>query len=97
MGAPKKAVVKEILRKKPRGPHKVIRPLTPAEIEQAKKLKFNTPISVPDGQFKFKRAWVIKEIPTGENQIDQYLVTFGKGKPSAVLAMTAIHAACLVR
>ena len=96
MGAPKKAVVKEVIRKV-RGPHKIVKPSTPAEIEQAKKLKFNTPISVPDGQFKFKRAWILKEIPTGENQIDQYQITFGKGKERAVLAMTAIHAACLAR
>ena len=100
MGAPKKAVTKEVIRKV-RGPHKIVKPLTPAEIEQAKKLKPNTPITVNTSKdanvFKGKRAWILKEIPTGENQIDQYQITFGKGKERAVLAMTAIHAACLVR
>ena len=61
------------------------------------KLTPNMAVSIPDGNFKFKRAWILKEIPTGENQIDQYQITFGKGKERAVLAMTAIHAACLAR
>ena len=61
------------------------------------KLTPNMAVSIPDGPYKFKRAWILKEIPTGENQIDQYQITFGKGKERAVLAMTAIHAACLAR
>jgi len=98
MGAPKKAT-KEVVRKV-RGPYKIVKPLTPAELEQAKKLKPNTPITINVSKdvnvFKGKRAWVLKEIPTGENQIDQYQITFGKGKERAVVAMTAIHAARLV-
>ena len=100
MGAPKKAVVKEVVRKV-RGPHKIVKPLTPAEIEQAKKLEPNTPITVNTSKdanvFKGKRAWILKEIPTGENKIDQYMITFGKGKPRATVAITAIHDASLVK
>ena len=61
------------------------------------KLTPNMAVSIPDGNFKFKRAWVIKEVPTGENKIDQYMITFGKDKPRATVTITAIHDASLVR
>ena len=57
----------------------------------------NTAVSIPDGDFKFKPAWILKEIPTDENKIDQYMITFGKGKPRATVALTAIHDASLVK
>ena len=52
---------------------------------------------IREGVFRYKRAWIIKEIPTGENKIDQYMITFGKGKPRATVAITAIHDASLVK
>ena len=61
------------------------------------KLTPNMAISIPDGDFRYKRAWIIKEIPTDENKIDQYMITFGKGKPRATVAISAIHDASLVR
>ena len=96
MGATRKApvIAQKVKRVAKTGKVAVVK----TELEKmSDKLTPNMAVSIPDGNFKFKRAWVIKEIPTGENQIDQYQVTFGKGKERAVLAMTAIHAACLVR
>lgn len=61
------------------------------------KLTPNMAVSIPDGDFKFKRAWILKEIPTDENKLDQYMITFGKGKPRATVAITAIHDASLVK
>ena len=96
MGATRKAPVIEQKVKRVVKTGKVA--VVKTELEKmSDKLTPNMAVSIPDGNFKFKRAWVIKEIPTGENQIDQYQVTFGKGKERAVLAMTAIHAACLAR
>ena len=96
MGAARKAPVVEQRVKKVVKAGKVAAVKTELE-KMSDKLTPNMAVSIPDGNFKFKRAWVIKEIPTGENQIDQYQITFGKGKERAVLAMTAIHAACLAR
>lgn len=61
------------------------------------KLKPGTAISIPDGNYTYKRAWIIKEIPTAENAMDQYMITLGKGKPRMVMSMSAIHAAELVK
>ena len=60
------------------------------------KLTPNMAVSIPDGKFRYKRAWIIKEIPTEKNKTDQYMITFGKGKPRATVAITAIHDASLV-
>ena len=61
------------------------------------KLTPNMAVSIPDGVFRYKRAWIIKEIPTGEGKIDQYMITFGKDKPRATVAISAIHDASLVK
>ena len=96
MGATRKAPVIEQKVKKVVKTGKVA--IVKTELEKmSDKLTSNMAVSIPDGPYKFKRAWILKEIPTGENQIDQYQITFGKGKERAVLAMTAIHAACLAR
>ena len=96
MGAARKAPVVEQRVKKVVKTGKVA--IVKTELEKmSDKLTPNMAVSIPDGDFRYKRAWIIKEIPTGEKQIDQYQITFGKGKERAVLAMTAIHAACLAR
>ena len=61
------------------------------------KLTPNMAVSIPDGDFRYKRAWIIKEIPTGEGKLDQYMITFGKSEPRATVAISAIHDASLVR
>ena len=61
------------------------------------KLTPNMAVSIPDGDFRYKRAWIIKEVPTGDGKLDQYMITFGKGKPRATVAISAIHDASLVK
>lgn len=96
MGATKKAPVTKQKVKKVAKAEKTAAVKT--ELEKVKnKLTPNMAVSIPDGDFKFKRAWIIKEIPTGEHQNDQYMITFGKGKPRATVAITAIHDASLVK
>ena len=96
MGAARKAPVIEQKVKKVVKTGKVA--VIKTELEKmSDKLTPNTAVSIPDGVFRYKRAWIIKEIPTGENKIDQYMITFGKGKPRATVAISAIHDASLVR
>ena len=96
MGATRKAPVIEQKVKKAVKTGKVA--IVKTELEKmSDKLTPNMAVSIPDGNFKFKRAWVIKEVPTGENKIDQYMITFGKGKPRATVAITAIHDVSLVK
>ena len=96
MGAARKApVIEEKVKRVPKtGKVAVVK----TELEKmSDKLTPNMAVSIPDGDFRYKRAWIIKEIPTGENQADQYMITFGKGKPRMVITMSAIHAAELVK
>ena len=96
MGATKKAPVVEQKVKKVVKTGKVA--VVKTELEKmSDKLTPNMAVSIPDGDFRYKRAWVIREIPTDENKIDQYMITFGKGKPRATVAISAIHDASLVR
>ena len=96
MGATKKAPVIKQKVKKAVKTEKTAAVKT--ELEKVKnKLTPNMAVSIPDGDFHYKRAWIIKEIPTDENKNDQYMITFGKGKPRATVAITAIHDASLVK
>ena len=96
MGATRKAPVVEQKVKKVVKTEKAA--VVKTELEKmSDKLTPNMAVSIPDGDFRYKRAWVIKEISTGENKIDQYMITFGKGKPRATVAISAIHDASLVR
>ena len=96
MGAARKAPVIEQKVKKVVKTGKAA--IVKTELEKmSDKLIPNMAVSIPDGDFRYKRAWIIKEIPTGENQADQYMITFGKGKPRAVVAITAIHDASLAK
>ena len=96
MGATKKAPVVEQKVKRVAKTGKA--PVVKTELEKmSDKLTPNMAVSIPDGDFRYKRAWIIKETPTGENKIDQYMITFGKGKPRATVAISAIHDASLVR
>ena len=96
MGAARKAPVIEQKVKKVVKTGKVA--VVKTELEKmSDKLTPNMAVSIPDGDFRYKRAWIIREIPTGENKIDQYMITFGKGKPRATVAITVIHDASLVR
>jgi hypothetical protein len=96
MGATKKAPVVEQKVKKVVKTEKVA--VVKTELEKmSDKLTPNMAVSIPDGDFRYKRAWIIKEVPTGENKLDQYMITFGKGKPRATVAISAIHDASLVR
>ena len=96
MGATRKAPVVEQKVKKVVKTGKVV--VVKTELEKmSDKLTPNMAVSIPDGDFRYKRAWIIKEIPIGENKIDQYMITFGKGKPRATVAISAIHDASLVR
>ena len=96
MGATRKApVIEQKVKRVPKtGKVAVVK----TELEKmSDKLTPNMSVSIPDGPYRFKRAWIIKEMPTGENKIDQYMITFGKGKPRATVAISAIHDASLVR
>ena len=96
MGAARKAPVIEQRVKKVAKTGKVA--VVKTELEKmSDKLTPNMAVSIPDGVFRYKRAWIIREIPTDENKIDQYMITFGKGKPRATVAITAIHDASLVK
>ena len=96
MGATRKAPVVEQKVKKVVKTKKAA--VVKTELEKmSDKLTPNMAVSIPDGDFRYKRAWVIREIPTDENKIDQYMITFGKGKPRATVAITAIHDASLVK
>ena len=96
MGATRKAPVVEQKVKKVVKTEKVA--IVKTELEKmSDKLTPNMAVSIPDGDFRYKRAWIIKEIPTGENKIDQYMITFGKGVPRATVAISAIHDASLVK
>lgn len=96
MGATKKAPVVEQKVKKVVKTEKAA--VVKTELEKmSDKLTPNMAVSIPDGDFRYKRAWVIKEIPTDENKIDQYMITFGKDMPRATVAITAIHDASLVK
>ena len=96
MGATRKAPVVEQKVKKVVKTEKAA--VVKTELEKmSDKLTPNMAVSIPDGDFRYKRAWIIKEIPTDENKIDQYMITFGKGKPRATVAISAIHDASLVR
>ena len=96
MGATRKAPVVEQRVKKVVKTGKVA--VVKTELEKmSDKLTPNMAVSIPDRDFSYRRAWVIKEIPTDENKIDQYMITFGKGKPRATVAITAIHDASLVK
>ena len=96
MGAARKAPVIEQRVKKVAKTGKVA--VVKTELEKmSDKLTPNMAVSIPDGDYRYKRAWVLKEIPTDENKIDQYMITFGKGKPRATVAITAIHDASLVK
>ena len=96
MGAAKKAPVVEQKVKKVVKTGKVA--VVKTELEKmSDKLTPNMAVSIPDGDFRYKRAWIIKEVPTGENKLDQYMITFGKGEPRATVAISAIHDASLVR
>ena len=96
MGAARRAPVIEQKAKKAVKTGKVAAVKTELE-KMSDKLTPNTAVSIPDGDFHYKRAWILKEIPTGENKIDQYMITFGKGKPRATVAISAIHDASLVK
>ena len=96
MGAARKAPVIEQRVKKVVKTEKVATVKTELK-KMSDKLTPNMAVSIPDGDFRYKRAWIIREIPTGENKIDQYMITFGKGKPRATVAISAIHDASLVR
>ena len=88
MGAARKAPVVE----------QKVKKVVKTELEKmSDKLTPNMAVSIPDGDFRYKRAWIIKEVPTGEGKLDQYMITFGKGKPRATVAISAIHDASLVR
>lgn len=96
MGAARKApvIVEKVKKTVKTGKVAVVK----TELEKmSDKLTPNMAISIPDGNFKFRRAWILKEIPTSENKIDQYMITFGKGQPRATVAITAIHDASLVK
>ena len=96
MGAARKApvIVEKVKKVVKTGKAAVVK----TELEKmSDKLMPNIAVSIPDGDYHYKRAWVIREIPTDENKIDQYMITFGKGKPRATVAITAIHDASLVR
>ena len=96
MGAAKKAPVVEQKVKKVVKTEKVA--IVKTELEKmSDKLTPNMAVSIPDGDFRYKRAWIIKEVPTDENKLDQYMITFGKGKPRATVAISAIHDASLVK
>lgn len=96
MGAARKAPVVEQKVKKVVKTKKVA--VVKTELEKmSDKLTPNMAVSIPDGDFRYKRAWIIKEVPTDENKLDQYMITFGKGKPRATVAISAIHDASLVR
>ena len=96
MGAAKKAPVVEQKVKKVVKTGKVA--VVKTELEKmSDKLTPNMAVSIPDGDFRYKRAWIIKEVPTDENKLDQYMITFGKGKPRATVAISAIHDASLVK
>lgn len=96
MGAARKAPVIEQRVKKVVEAKKVT--ATKTELEKmSDKLMPNMAVSIPDGNFRYRRAWIIKEIPTEKNKADQYMITFGKGKPRATVAITAIHDASLAK
>ena len=96
MGAARKAPVIEQRVKRVAKTGKVT--VVKTELEKmSDKLTPNMAVSIPDGDFRYKRAWIIKEVPTGEGKLDQYMITFGKGKPRATVAISAIHDASLVR
>ena len=96
MGAARKAPVIEQRVKKVVKTSKVV--VVKTELEKmSDKLTPNMAVSIPDGDFRYKRAWIIKEVPTGEGKLDQYMITFGKGEPRATVAISAIHEASLVR
>ena len=96
MGATRKAPVIEQKVKKVVKTGKVA--VVKTELEKmSDKLTPNMAVSIPDGDFRYKRAWIIKEVPTGENKLDQYMITFGKSEPRATVAISAIHDASLVR
>ena len=96
MGAAKKAPVVEQKVKKVVKTGKVA--VIKTELEKmSDKLTPNMAVSIPDGGFRYKRAWIIKEISTDDGKLDQYMITFGKGKPRATVAISAIHDASLVR
>ena len=96
MGAARKAPVIEQRVKKVAKTGKVAAVKTELE-KMSDKLTPNMAVSIPDGNFRYKRAWILKEIPTDENKIDQYMITLGKGKPRATVAITAIHDSSLVK
>ena len=96
MGAARKAPVIEQRVKKVVKTRKAAIVKTKLE-KMSDKLTPNMAVSIPDRDFRYKRARIIKEIPTGENKIDQYMITFGKGKPRATVAISAIHDASLVK
>ena len=96
MGAARKAPVVEQKVKKvvKTGKTAVVK----TELEKmSDKLTPNMAVSIPDGDFRYTRAWIIKEVPTGEDKLDQYMITFGKGVPRATVAISAIHDASLVK
>ena len=96
MGATRKAPVVEQKVKKVVKTEKAA--VVKTELEKmSDKLTPNMAVSIPDGDFRYKRAWIIKEIPTDENKNDQYMITFGKGKPRATVSIAAIHDASLVK
>ena len=96
MGAARKAPVIEQKVKKVVKTGKVA--VVKTELEKmSDKLTPNMAVSIPDGNFRYKRAWIIKEVPTGDGKIDQYMITFGKDKPRATVAISAIHDASLVK
>lgn len=99
MGAARKAPVVEQRVKKVVKTGKVA--VVKTELEKmSDKLTPNMAVSIPDGDhryYRYRLAWILKEIPTDENKIDQYMITFGKGKPRATVALTAIHDASLVK
>lgn len=96
MGATKKAPVTKQKVKKVVKTEKVVAVKT--ELGKMRdKLTPGMAVSIPDGDFKFKRAWILKEIPTDGNKNDQYMITFGKGEPRATVSIAAIHDASLVK
>ena len=96
MGATRKAPVVEQKVKKVVKTEKAA--VVKTELEKmSDKLTPNMAVSIPDGGFRYKRAWIIKEIPTGEGKLDQYMITFGKSEPRATVAISAIHDASLVK
>ena len=96
MGATRKAPIIEQKVKRVAKTGKVA--VVKTELEKmSDKLTPNMAVSIPDGDFRYKRAWISKEVPTGEGKLDQYMITFGKDMPRATVAISAIHDASLVK